>query len=337
MPKSITPTSENEIIRMLQNRIPVGNEYIKKGIGDDAAVIHQKNTGEYWLVTTDMLVENVDFRCEWTTPRKLGHKSISINLSDLAAMGGRPRFFTVSLGLPSEISRRWITEFYRGLTGQGDRHGALLVGGDLSSSESGIIISITAIGESVGGKVLYRSGSREGDALYVTGILGRSAAGLRLLREGRLQPRTRSQREALRSHRQPESRCESGIWLAQSGMVRCMMDLSDGLSIDLARMCVAGGVGAEIDIARLPLFQDASSWGMDPVALALHGGEDFELLFAVPDSKAALLEKNYPRELPSIARIGRIIRGRGNIWIHCNGKNRSRLKEQGFDHFRRKG
>ncbi len=335
MSKALNPTSENEIVRMLQNRFPVKNRFLKKGIGDDAAVICPGNAGEYWLITTDMLAENIDFRCGWITPRQLGRKSISVNLSDLAAMGARPRFFTVSLGLPSGISRRWIAEFYRGLNEQGDRYEALLIGGDISGSESGITISIAALGESVGRKVLYRSGGREGDALYVTGILGRSAAGLQLLYDGFTQPGSRSRREALRSHRQPDPRCESGIWLAQCGMVHCMMDLSDGLSVDLPRLCAAGGVGAEIDIARLPVFPDAVSWNMDPVALALHGGEDFELLFAVPDSKAARLEKAYPLELPPITRIGKITKGRGDIWVHRDGKNRRRLKERGYDHFRR--
>lgn len=320
---------------MLQNRFPVKSKFIKKGIGDDAAVITTKNAGEYWLVTTDMLVENIDFRCDWTTPRQLGRKAISVNLSDLAAMGARPRYFTVALGLTSGISRRWIAEFYRGLTEQGGKHEALLIGGDLSSSESGIIISVTAVGESLGRKVLYRSGGREGDALYVTGILGRSAAGLRLLSGGCKQPSTRSQRLALQSHRQPDPRCAAGLWLAQSGMIRCMMDLSDGLSVDLPRLCAASGVGAEIDVARLPLFTDAASWNLNPVALALHGGEDFELLFAVPDSKAARLERTYPLDLQPITRIGRLVRGKGNIWIHRDGKNHRQLKERGFDHFRR--
>ncbi len=334
--KTDPPTSENEILRLLQDRSPGTSKFLKKGIGDDAAVFRPKKSGEYWLVTTDMLAENIDFRCEWTTPRQLGRKSISVNLSDLAAMGSRPRFFTVALGLPSGIPRRWIMEFYRGLIERGGTHGALLIGGDLSRSESGIIISITAIGESVRRRVLYRSGGRDGDALYVTGILGRSAAGLRLLSRGCLQPRTRSQREALRAHRQPDPRCAAGTWLSQSEMVRCMIDLSDGLSVDLPRMCAAGGdIGAEIDTARLPLFPAAAAWDLDPVALALHGGEDFELLFAVPESKTALMEKTYPHDLPQITRIGKMIRGGRNLWVHHEGKNRRRLKEGGYDHFRR--
>lgn len=335
MARSAAPTSENEILRFLEKRFSGKSRFLKKGIGDDAAVLRLENASEFWLVTTDMLAENIDFRREWTTPRQLGRKSLSVNLSDLAAMGARPRFYTVSLGLPPGISGRWIAEFYRGLTEQGDAHAALLIGGDLSGSESGIQISITAIGESAGRRLLYRSGGREGDFLYVTGILGRSAAGLRLLQSGCLKPRGKWQREALERHRRPDPRCASGMWLAQSGMVRCMMDLSDGLSVDLPRMCAACGVGAEIDAAGLPVFADALSRDWDPVSLALHGGEDFELLFAVAASKAALLEDQYPRELPPVTRIGKLIRGRGKIWIHSAGRNRRRLEERGYDHFRR--
>lgn len=333
--KTVQPASENEILRFLKDRYSNTGGSIIKGIGDDAAVIHPETAGEYWLVTTDMLVENVDFRREWTTPRQLGHKSISVNLSDLAAMGVRPRFFTASLALPAAVSKRWISDFFRGLTEQGEAHGAQLIGGDLSSTRDGILISVTALGESIGRRILYRSGGREGDILYVTGVLGRSAAGLGLLQNGCVRPRIRSQRLAVRSHRTPDPRCDAGMWLAQCGMVCCMMDLSDGLSVDLPRLCAASGTGAEIDAAALPVFAEAAGWDFDPEALALDGGEDFELLFAVRASKAPLFEKIYPESLPRITRIGTMIHGKGDVWIHREGKNRRRLKERGYDHFRR--
>jgi thiamine-monophosphate kinase len=142
-------TSENKIIELLRDRYPAKSPLLKKGIGDDAAVFRPRRAGEYLLITTDMLLEGIDFRCEWTTPCQLGHKSIAVNLSDLAAMGARPRFFTVSLAIPSGFTERWIQEFYDGLTECGSSHGAVLIGGDLSSSKSGILISITALGESL--------------------------------------------------------------------------------------------------------------------------------------------------------------------------------------------
>ncbi len=327
-------TSENRLIQLLQHRYPAQSPLLKKGIGDDAAVIRPGNADEYWLITSDMLLEGVDFRTEWTTPRRLGYKSISVNLSDLAAMGARPRFFIVSLAVPKGISERWILEFYDGLTDPAGSKGAQLIGGDLSRSRNGILISITAVGESLNRKVLYRSGGRSKDLLYVTGILGKSAAGLKLLQNGSLHARPGPQREAIQAHQMPEARCEAAEWLAQCGMVHCMMDLSDGLSMDLPRMCSASGVGAEIDVDALPLFAESRQWGCDPAELALHGGEDYELLFAVPGSKSLLLERNYPSRFPKITQVGKMTRDSGKIWLTRQGKKRNRLLEGGYDHFR---
>ncbi len=332
--KPSQPASENRLIQLLQDRYPAKSPLLKKGIGDDAAVVCPKGANEYWLLTADMLLEGIDFRREWTTPRKLGCKSIAANLSDLAAMGARPRFYTVSLAIPSGISERWLLEFYDGLTEQGISKGAQLIGGDLSRSERGILISISAAGESLNRKVLYRAGGRAGDLLYVTGILGRSAAGLKLLQAGCTRPRSRPQKEAIRVHQMPEPRCEAGLWLAQCGLIRCMMDLSDGLSTDLSRMCRASRVDAEIHAAALPLFRESRKWSCNPAELALHGGEDFELLFAVPHSRGALLEKTYPVSFPKITRIGKMARGDGTVWILDSGNKRQRLSEHGYDHFR---
>jgi thiamine-monophosphate kinase len=227
-------------------------------------------------------------------------------------------------------------DFYDGLTEPGSSQGAHLIGGDLSRSENGIMISITVIGESRNRRVLYRSGGKAGDILYVTGILGRSAAGLKLLQKGCIHPKSRSRQDAIRVHQCPEPRCAAGDWLAQSGLVHCMMDLSDGLSTDLPRMCAASGVDAEIRLADLPVFQEARLWNCDPVELALHGGEDFELLFAVPKSKSRLLDESYPSNFPQITKIGRMAQGSGKSWIIESGGKRRLLIDRGYDHFRSK-
>jgi thiamine-monophosphate kinase len=326
-------TSENRIIQLLRDRYAIKNPSVKKGIGDDAAVIHPAHAREYLLITTDMLLEGIDFRCDWTTPRRLGSKSIAVNLSDLAAMGARPQFFTVSLAVPGGISERWILDLYDGMTKTGSSYGVQLIGGDLSHSNNGIMISITALGESLKRKVLYRSGGRAGDLLYVTGILGKSAAGLRLLEDGCAKSLSKSKRDALQAHQMPVPRCEAGLWLAQCGMVHSMMDLSDGLSVDLPRMCAASGVGAEIHSAALPVFSESRLWGCDPVELALHGGEDFELLFTVPASKSRLFEKTYPPKFPKATQIGKLSRDAGNVWMVETDKKRHRLSERGYDHF----
>jgi thiamine-monophosphate kinase len=334
-PKNLQPASEDSLIKLLQARCPADSPLLKKGIGDDAAVIRPNQEGELWLITTDMLVERIDFYRDWTTPRQLGRKSISVNLSDLAAMGARPRFFTVSLAIPAGISERWILEFYDGLTGKGKSLGAQLIGGDFSRSERDIVVSISAIGESLNRKVLYRTGGGPGDLLYVTGNLGRSAAGLKLLQRGHPDSKSRPRKAALQAFRDPEPRCEAGLCLAQSGLVSCMMDLSDGLSRDLPRLCVASDVGAEIRVSGLPVFQESARWGFDPVELALHGGEDYELLFAVPSSNCGLLQRTYPAELPPITRIGEMSADVGKVWITGQNGSRRRLLPHGYDHFAR--
>ena len=331
MTKPNGASSEDRITGWLRARTP-GGPRVLVGIGDDAAVV--RATREHTVLTTDMLLEGVDFRRDWTTPRALGKKAIAVNVSDLAAMGARPLFFTVALALPGGLPPRWVRELHRGLTDPGSARGAKLVGGDLSRSDAGVVISITAIGETVGRRVILRSGGRAGDLLYVTGVLGRSAAGLALLCAGRLRGRTAAEREALLAHHLPEARCEEGAYLAARGFARAMMDLSDGVSTDLPRMCAASRVDAEIDPDLLPLFPAARRWGCDPLALALDGGEDFELLFAVPKAKARGLEKLWPPRLAPITRIGRLVAGSGKVWLAPPGGKRRPLPKGGFDHFR---
>lgn len=326
-------TSENQIIGLLQTRYAARHRWLAMGMGDDAAVVRLPGARELLALTTDMLLEAIDFRREWITPRQLGYKSMAVNLSDLAAMGVRPRGVTVALALPAGATERWIRQFYDGLTECGARHGAALLGGDLSSSKGGIMVSITAVGESVHRKILYRSGGRPGDGLYVTGTLGRSAAGLKLLQDGIARSRQPAQREALRRHLTPEPRCGAGQWLAQSGLAHCLMDLSDGLSRDLPRMCAASRVDAVVYTDRLPVFAASRAWHCDPLAMALHGGEDYELLFAVPKARQRRLEQSYPAALPPIARIGELAPGDGTVWVSEPGKQRRRLPIRAFDHF----
>ncbi|MDR0310654.1 MAG: thiamine-phosphate kinase, partial [Acidobacteriota bacterium] len=265
-------------------------------------------------------------------PRELGRKSIAVNLSDLGAMGAKPRFFTISLGMPTNTTSRWVREFYEGLTFCGGEHGAVLAGGDLSGADK-ITISITAFGESENRKVAYRSGGRPGDLLYVTGTLGKSAAGLKLLQRGTIRSRYAYKRDALCAHRTPEPRCSVGQWLVQNRNVRCMMDISDGLSADLPRMCAASGTDAEIFAEKIPVFKESASWGCDPLKLALSGGEDYELLFAVPRAKKNLM-KNLPPDFPSVTHIGNMLEGNGKVWISGAGEARRLRPAQGFDHFR---
>lgn len=308
---------------------------LKKGIGDDAAVLHPAGAREKWVITTDMLLEGIDFKRRWQTPAQLGSKALAVNLSDLAAMGVRPRFYLVALALPSGVGEAWVDALYRGLASVGRRYGAILVGGDLSRSHSGIQITVTAVGESLGGKVMYRSGGRAGDFLYVTGVLGKAAAGLNLLQRGRIRTGNAGQRQALDRHRNPDPRCDAGLWIAQSGFAGAMMDLSDGLSTDLPRLCAESSTGAEIWLSHLPSFSEAAKWGCDPLELALHGGEDFELIFSIRAKKAGEFEAGYPAGYPPIHRIGRLTRNQGAFWLSAPEGKPHRLAALGFDHFKR--
>jgi thiamine-monophosphate kinase len=325
---------ENQIVRRLRKRFGTAIPGVIRGIGDDAAVLRPPPSGSRWVVTTDMLLEGVDFLRSWATPAQLGHKSLAVNLSDLAAMGAQPRFYLVALALPSEFRSSWIDSFYRGITRLAQHHGAGLIGGDLSRSPAGIQVTITAIGETSGAHPVYRSGGRPGDRIYVTGILGQAAAGLDLMMHGKTSGNTKAERLALRALLVPEPRCEEGLWLARSGYVRCMMDLSDGISMDLARLCEASAVGAEIDGEHLPVFHEARKWHCDPLELALHGGEDFELLFTVPARKAEEFEAAYPSRLRPPRRIGSLTRERRVYWRPTAGSTRVPLRQGGFDHFR---
>jgi thiamine-monophosphate kinase len=325
--------SEDGIIRILKARFPARNRLVETGIGDDAAVLRALPARKRWIVTTDMLLEGVDFRQKWTTPVQLGYKALAVNLSDLAAMGAVPLFYTVALALPRPVDPAWIRSFFKGVASLGRRSGADLIGGDLSSSRAGISIAITAIGTPAGRRAVRRSGGRAGDLLYVTGTLGRSAAGLKLLQSGILQGRGRAERDALRAHRTPAPRCEVGAWLGRSGLPHCMMDLSDGLSVDLPRLCTASGTGAEICAASLPRFAASTAWRGDPMDLALHGGEDFELLFAVSPAKASILGERYPSRFPPISRIGTLTAGGGVRWKPAPGAESKPLETRGYDHF----
>ena len=326
--------AESEIVSVLRKRFGGESFSVVKGIGDDAAVIRIPGATQYWVLTTDQLHENVHFRREWTGPKQLGHKALAVNLSDVAAMGARPRFYVVALAIPRSLPRPWLIGFYEGMVRLGRKHQAILIGGDLSHSKDGLHISLAVLGESVRRNALLRCGGKPGDFLYVTGTLGKSAAGLRLLQAGAQTGKTPSERQALKAHREPEPRCQVGMWLARHGFCRAMMDLSDGLSLDLLRMCQESGTGAVVHGDRLPLFSRSRAWGCDPIELGLHGGEDYELLFAVPPRHALSLESAYPAKYPKITRIGVLTRSLHMKWIPESNMRPRPLAPCGFDHFR---
>ncbi|MDQ6651554.1 MAG: thiamine-phosphate kinase, partial [Acidobacteriota bacterium] len=294
------------------------------GIGDDAAVIRAE-IGKNTVVTTDLLVEEIDFRRDTTRPDLLGHKALAVSLSDIAAMGARPRWALVSIGLPKEVWRsEFVDGFYEGFFRLADRYDVTLIGGDVSRTPERIVIDSIVIGESTIGGAIFRSGAQPGDQIFVTGYLGDAAAGLRLIEQGvRLQPQRtkqpatsaiggqssdRSIDHLLLRHLQPEPRVGWGLLIGDNQLATAMIDISDGLSSDLNHLCRESKVGALFDASRIPIDHLVTELcgrrALDPLMLALHGGEDFELLFTV---KAESVDKLPTRvDGVSVTRIGEI-------------------------------
>ncbi len=300
--------TEESILARLARRvaIPRGSGIIA-GIGDDCAIFRPRGAKEDLLFTTDLFIEGVHFKRSTHTPAMVGHKALARGLSDIAAMGGDPRFCLLSLGLPPWADRRWIDRFYAGFLKLAASAGAVLAGGDLSRSER-VVCDIVVAGSVPKGRALRRDGARPGDAIYVSGKLGGSALGL-ATRRGR----------AWKRHTYPEPRLALGRYLRQKLHVTSAMDLSDGLSLDLRRLCVASNVAAEIETP--PVFPGAT------LEQALHGGEDYELLFTVPPGVRVPARF---KDLP-LTRIGVIRRGiPGRVLL--SGQP---LAPLGYDHFRR--
>jgi thiamine-monophosphate kinase len=300
------------------------------GIGDDAAALLFSPSATL-LATTDMLIEGVHFDLKTTDLYSLGWKAAAVNLSDIAAMGGVPRFCLTALGIPPSLTVEDIGEFYRGFTACIKKQGTVLVGGDTCSSRKGLIISVTVLGEAKKKHAIARSGARPGDLLFVTGTLGDSGAGLELLKAGARRRKPGAGR-LIEKHLRPVPRVVEGRKLSAAGIASAMIDVSDGLSSDLGHLCVQSGAGAEVFADRIPLSKELRSvkaLKQPLLAYALSGGEDYELLFTVPPGK---LKKLKAMQIAA-TEIGIITRGRSMRFIDERGQGRI-LTATGYDHFR---
>lgn len=327
---------EFSFINHLRTRIKSGDKRIISQIGDDAAVIRQSGDRDL-VVTTDLLVEDIDFIIRLTTPRLLGHKALAVSLSDIAAMGAHPKWALLSIGVPEKTWRsKFLDQFYDGYLELASVHKVSLVGGDISRTTAKIAIDSIVVGETYKGQAIKRSGARPGDRIFITGSLGGAAAALRLLKQlSRTQLNKRStagnSRDSLILRQlAPDARVGWGIVLGDKRLASAMIDISDGLSSDLHHLCVESKVGATIDAGALPIDRAIKALALaDPLALALHGGEDFELLFTVPQDKVPLLPRS--RGGVPVTEIGRITRSKG-LFLLQDGKKRS-LQPRGFKHF----
>lgn len=295
------------------------------GIGDDSALLASR-PGFDTAISSDLLVEGVHFRLATASPAQLGHKALAVSLSDMAAMGAEPCAAVVSLALPAGIDDAFIEEFYRGATAIADRFDTSVVGGDMSRSPSAIVIDSVLVGHVEEGRALRRDRARAGQDIYVSGVLGTSAYGLaRLVAAERDGARIEPADASLVAHLVPEPRVGLGRALVERRLASAAIDVSDGLSSDLAHVCDASGVGAVLDASAVP-----APVGLD---LALHGGEQYELVFAAdPADRADLAALAAETGVP-LTRIGRFDGSVDGVWIEAEG-TRTRLEPSGFDHFR---
>lgn len=314
--------SERNLVRHIR-QLALGSaaKAVVRGIGDDCAIL-RPSPGAELLVTTDLCVENVHFRRAWHPAVAVGHRCLTRGLSDIAAMGGEPLACFLSLGLPKDLPQSWLDGFLRGLLALAKRSKIQLAGGDISSARQ-ITADIVVTGQVPAGKAVLRSGARPGDRIYVTGSLGHSAAVLRQLYVGKKIKPTKSN-----AHFYPEPRIEVGTWLRKHRIASAMIDLSDGLSVDLAHICEESRVKAKVTASQVPIGKGAD------LHLALHGGEDYELLFTarkrtrVPGSIAGI-------KITEIGEIGNRRDYSPAIQILGENGKVTPLAQRGWEHFRK--
>ncbi len=296
------------------------------GIGDDAALFKPR-AGHQMILTCDWSLEGTHFLRDRHPADAVGWKSLARAVSDIAAMGGTPRCFLLSLALPSTHTRRWLTEFLGGLRRAARAFHCELAGGD-TTRRNQILISITVVGEILPKRVMQRVGTRAGDLIFVSGKLGEADRGWEHLQK--IRGRVKRDDRLMRKHLYPEPRLLLGEWLAKYRLATAAMDVSDGLSIDLMRLCAASGVGARVDVASLPMLRDVEK--AKAVQLALHGGDDYELLFTVAPRKLRQIPGSF-RGLP-LTRIGTITRER-KLEVRAEDGSVHRLEPGGWDPFRK--
>jgi thiamine-monophosphate kinase len=307
---------------------------VRVGPGDDAAILACDGSV---VLTTDSQHEGVHFRCGWITPEQLGRRAIAVNASDLGAMGARPRGFLVALALPPETELEWVDALALGLRGGARRYGASIVGGDVAGVPGRISINVTAVGEGPEAPGAGRDGAEPGQQLLVTGWPGRAAAGRRILQsddddgyEGG------AARTCVRAFLDPDPPVDFGVAVVRSGRVAAMMDISDGVAIDLGRLCRASGVGAALDGESLFADPVLEAVGIDPPldvrSCVLGGGEDYELLCAVADVDAAAFRELAAEHGVEVRAIGRAVDQQRGVTLDDEGRTEP-LEQLGWDHF----
>lgn len=335
--KTVGEIGEFGLIERIKKLIPQADqENIFSGIGDDTAII--KISPQKWLLATcDIQIEDVHFRLKHLTPYRLGSRAMAVNLSDIASMGGTPTYALVSMGLPSKFEVRQFDDIFKGMADELKKHSAYIIGGNLAHTSDNLVLDIFLMGEVSPDNILLRSGAQPGDRIFVTGQLGASAAGYHILEKfGKDYPE--EYRHFVETHLQPTAKVEAGRQIAQSGYATAMIDLSDGIASDLRHICESSGVGAEIFEHKIPypekMGEVAKTVSKNRLDLALHGGEDYELLFIMKsDTSSETIEKIESDGKIKVTEIGKILAKEGQYILVTADNKRHSLQPKGWDHF----
>lgn len=335
----ISDLGEFGLIDLLSEKVIIKNSSSIKGIGDDAAVI---DAGDHVkVVSTDLLMEGVHFDLSYSPLPHLGFKAVAVNVSDIAAMNAIPKQITVSIALSNRFSIEAVEALYEGIYAACEHYGVDLVGGDTTASRSGLVISVTAIGEAKKEQISYRSGAKENDILCVTGDLGAALVGLQILEREKqvflanpdMKPELDKYTVITGRQLRPDARMDIIHEFAELGIVpTSMMDISDGLASEIFHICKASGVGATIYEDKLPIdkqtFDTAVELSLDPITCVLNGGEDYELVFTIGQKDFAKLEKH-----PDIHFIGHITKPEEGKYLVTKSGTAVQIKAQGWKHF----
>jgi thiamine-monophosphate kinase len=336
--KCVGEIGEFPLIERIRKILPSAeNRDLLVDVGDDTAAI-RLDARRAMLLTCDIQVEGRHFRFDHITPYQLGRRSMAVNLSDIAAMGGKPTYALVSLGIPASFPVASYDRLFEGMRDELQPHRARIVGGNLAQTRESLVVDITLLGEAGISRILTRGGARVGDRIFVTGEVGASGAGFQVLSIfGRRFPG--KYRSLVTRHVLPTPRIAAGQRIAREGVATAMIDLSDGVAGDLFHICTRSGVGAEIHEERLPLPEHireiAERSGRSVIDLALHSGEDYELLFTVPRSVSAGKVRSITGDsgVP-VTEIGTIVRRNDGYRLVDSRGKKTRLVPAGWDHFR---
>ncbi len=335
----ISDLGEFGLIDHLNKKVKIKNSSSLKGIGDDAAIL---DAGDHVkVVTTDLLLEGVHFDLSYAPLPHLGFKAVAVNVSDIAAMNAIPKQITVSIALSNRFSVEAVEALYEGIYAACDHYGVDLIGGDTTASRSGLVISVTAIGEAKANEITYRSGAKVNDILCVTGDLGAALVGLQILEREKqvfmanpdMKPELDKYTVVTSRQLRPDARMDIIHELREMGVVpTSMMDISDGLASEIFHICKSSGVGATIYEDKLPIdkqtFDTAVELNLDPITCVLNGGEDYELLFTISQEDFEKLEKH-----PDIHFIGHITKPEEGKYLVTKSGTAVQIKAQGWKHF----